>query len=79
MAWTNMANTVCKYSVAIGPLEANVPYQVFVHQVAVLERDLDGAELVVRRALQKRLGGLQGLVEADLAAPQLLTPSSAGQ
>ena len=43
------------------------------HQVAVLERDLEGAELVVRRVLEECLGGPQGVIEAHLAAPQLLT------
>lgn len=51
-----------------------MPYQVFMHQVAVLERDLEGAELVVRRVLEERLGGPQGVVEAHLAASQLVTP-----
>ena len=50
-----------------------MPYQVFMHQVAVLARDLDGAELVVRRVLEERLGGPQGVIEAHLAAPQLST------
>jgi len=51
-----------------------VPYQVFMHQVAVLERDLDGAELVVRRVLEECLGGPGGVLAAYLAAPQLVTP-----
>lgn len=69
-----MANTVYLYSVSIGLLQTSVPYQVFMHQVAVLERDREGAERVVRRVLEECLGGPQGVIEAHLAAPQFLTP-----
>ncbi|WP_431104574.1 hypothetical protein [Roseateles noduli] len=51
-----------------------MPYQVFMHQVAVLQRNLEGAELVVRRVLEECLGGPEGVLAAYLAAPQLLTP-----
>lgn len=55
-----------------------MPYQVFMHQVAVLERELEGTEQVVRRVLEERLGRPLGVIEAHLAALQLLTPHLPG-
>ena len=69
-----MAKTVYSYSVAIGRLEASVAYRLFMHQVAVLERDREGAERVVRTVLEERLGGPEGVLAAYLAAPGLLAP-----
>lgn len=43
-------------------------YSIWMHQVAVLARDRDGAERTIRRVLEQQLGGAAGVVEAFLAA-----------
>lgn len=43
-------------------------YSIGMHQVVVLERDLDGADRTIRRVLEQHLGGAAGLVEAFFAA-----------
>ncbi|WP_431104358.1 hypothetical protein [Roseateles noduli] len=43
-------------------------YSIGMHQVVVLERDLDGAERTIRRVLEQHLGGAADVVEAFLAA-----------